>query len=82
MDVDVDVGQDDYWDEDLNRVVLFGPISADRVRENGSFGTIPAAVAFQGICMQMPCGSQNHKLHQKCTFLVKNILQSHDHIQL
>jgi hypothetical protein len=45
VDVDVDVGRDDYWDEDLNRVVLFGPISADRVRENGSFGTIPAAVA-------------------------------------
>jgi hypothetical protein len=31
----VDVGRDDYWDEDLNRVVLVDPILADRVRENG-----------------------------------------------
>ena len=43
--VDVDVGQDDYWDKDLKRVVLVGPILADRVRENGGLGTIPAAVA-------------------------------------
>jgi hypothetical protein len=41
--VDVDVGRDDYWDEDLNRVVLVGPILADRMRENGGLGTIPAA---------------------------------------
>jgi hypothetical protein len=32
--VDVDVGRDDYWDKDLNQVVLVGPILADRVREN------------------------------------------------
>jgi hypothetical protein len=38
VDVDVDVGKDDYWDEDLNRVVLVGPILADRVRENGVLG--------------------------------------------
>ena len=43
--VDVDVGRDDYWDEDLNRVVLVGPILADRVRENGGPGTIPATAA-------------------------------------
>ena len=43
--VDVNVGRDDSWDEDLNRVVLVGPILADRVRENGGLGTIPAAVA-------------------------------------
>ena len=41
--VNVDVGRDDYWDEDLNRVVLVGPILADRMRENGGLGTIPAA---------------------------------------
>jgi hypothetical protein len=40
--VDVDVGWDDYWDEDLNWVVLVGPVLADRVRENGGLGTIPA----------------------------------------
>ena len=29
--LDVYVGRDDYWDKDLNRVVLVGPILADRV---------------------------------------------------
>jgi hypothetical protein len=43
--VDVDLGRDDYWDDDLNRVVLVGPILADRVRGNGGLGTIPAAAA-------------------------------------
>jgi hypothetical protein len=39
------VGRDDYWDEDLNRVVLVGPILAERVRENGGLGTIHATAA-------------------------------------
>ena len=43
--VDVDVRLDDYWDEDLNWVVLVGPILADRVRENEGLGTIAAAAA-------------------------------------
>ena len=47
VDVDVDVGRDDYWDKHLNQVVLVCPILADtdRVRENGGLGTIPAAAA-------------------------------------
>ena len=60
MDVDVDVGRDDYWDKDLNRVVLVGPILADRVRENGSFGTIPAAVAAA------PDGNTENDVRDNC----------------
>ena len=58
--VSVDVGRDDYWDEDLNRVVLVGPILADRVRENGGLGKIPAAVAAA------PDGNAENDVRDNC----------------
>ena len=58
--VNVDVGRDDNWDKDLNRVVLVGPILADRVRENGCLGTIPATA------VAAPDGNAENDVRDDC----------------
>ena len=58
--VDVDVGRDDYWDKHLNRVVLVGPILADRVRDNGCLGTIPATA------VAAPDGNAENDVRDNC----------------